>query len=427
MRSDVKLLRGILVVVVAATAFAHRAGAEEGGAAAAAALAASARVYYDEGKLDQALELFEKAYSLDPDKSLQVNIARIYDKKGDLARAQTEYEKLLKAPLDAAVKAKVEAWLAAVLEKFTGFLVLRVEPAGASVLVDGQAVVLSKEGGLELKTGRHQVVVRQDGFLDETRDVDVVSGAKVGVDVRLRSRLGKVKLDCACNGAQITVDGVSVGVVPLKHPLQLEPGAHLVELVASGFNKASRNLKVVSGEEILLSMKMESVVAKAPTPPVPAAVPAVPVAKASPPKETRKLGDAVIAKPATVKKASAWPWVTFGTGVVALATGGVLTWASSSQRAKVTGAATSSDGQTLLMTMEQAKKYQDNANRYQTAAVAMYAVGGAAALGGLIWGIVDLVRRPAARAEYSGQKKTVIVGASPWPSGAVVTVNVTGW
>jgi len=127
-----------------------------------------------------------------------------------------------------------------------------------------------------------------------------------------------------------------------------------------------------------------------------------------------------------VSAPSPWPWVTLGIGAAALVTGGVLTWATSSERAKVEKASQYTDG-TIKMTRSEALEHQSNADTYETASIAMYAVGGAAAVAGLVWGIVDVARpREAARAGRPGATPDLAarLGAFPVEGGAVVTLDI---
>jgi hypothetical protein len=105
-----------------------------------------------------------------------------------------------------------------------------------------------------------------------------------------------------------------------------------------------------------------------------------------------------------------------------LVTGGVLTWATGNERSQVTGAATYPDG-TLKMTREEALDHETKANNYSKGSAAMYVVGGAATLAGLIWGIVDATRqsRNATSSDsQDGATSRVLFGASPSPGGVAL-------
>ena len=94
----------------------------------ALALARSAEVMAEEGKLDEAVALFVKAYDLDPAPALLYNIGRLCDKKGDLVRAREYYERYIAAEKDAKNVAKAKARLEAVLSRVPGKLVVVCEP-----------------------------------------------------------------------------------------------------------------------------------------------------------------------------------------------------------------------------------------------------------------------------------------------------------
>ena len=64
-------------------------------------------------------------------------------------------------------------------------------------------------------------------------------------------------------GAEVLVDGSSVGLAPLALPLFLEPGDHAVELVA-GTSRTARPVSAVAGEEQRIRVVLEPVAADPP-------------------------------------------------------------------------------------------------------------------------------------------------------------------
>jgi len=54
--------------------------------------------HFAKKEYDQALKLFEKAYTLEPDAKLLYNIARVYEAQGKLSKAVELYKKFAKAP-----------------------------------------------------------------------------------------------------------------------------------------------------------------------------------------------------------------------------------------------------------------------------------------------------------------------------------------
>lgn len=89
---------------------------------------------------------------------------------------------------------------------------------------------------------------------------------------------------------------------------------------------------------------------------------------------------------------SAWPWVTFTLGALTLAGGGVLNYFGNQDLDAVANAERDDFGVIIGMSLSEAQKLEREGNLMNDSSIAMYAVGGAAMLSGLIAGIVDVVQ-----------------------------------
>ena len=242
----------------------------------ARSFAESAAVLGGEGKYDAAADLFQKAYDLDPQPILLYNIARMQQKKGDLTRARSLYERYLMDETDAAGLERGRARLGEILEKLPGRLVVVPDPAGARVEIDGRVVA---GGAVELKRGAHEVLVRLDGYGPEKRVAEVRAGEERRLDVKLTPVGGRLAMECDCPGGRVFVDGKGVGTFPLAGPLELASGVHDVEVLAAGHERFTRTVELRPGAttdlQVVLARLPEPVVAPAPraAPPPPSLPP----------------------------------------------------------------------------------------------------------------------------------------------------------
>lgn len=62
------------------------------------ALSAAAVEAFRAGEYDKAIELFERAYTLDPQPNYLFNIGRVYEEKADLSKAVANYQEFVKQP-----------------------------------------------------------------------------------------------------------------------------------------------------------------------------------------------------------------------------------------------------------------------------------------------------------------------------------------
>lgn len=173
---SVRFGAAILVPVLASTlASPHLARAADDRAA-AKALAATAATLAKQERYQEAIELYEKAYGLDPDPVLLFNIAYLYEKQGKLFEAVRGYELTLDAETSAPQRRDTESRLEQLRPRAPGRLALDGTPPGARVLVDGRSVGVLPTSSLELPAGDHELRVTSDGFLPEGRTVKLVPG-----------------------------------------------------------------------------------------------------------------------------------------------------------------------------------------------------------------------------------------------------------
>lgn len=75
------------------------------------------------------------------------------------------------------------------LERRVGTVMVRSNPPGAAILVDGQEWSSKTPTMMTLPAGKHKVVVRKEGYRDEDSDIDVRDGAVMNLDINWTSKL----------------------------------------------------------------------------------------------------------------------------------------------------------------------------------------------------------------------------------------------
>jgi len=139
-----------------------------------------------------------------------------------------------------ALAAAVAAFTGAAVSLPTGSAGLFVssEPGDAEVFLDGVAVGrTSNLDVLMLEPGRHDLEVRKEGFLPETRSVELRADDTSFVHVILTAISGGSIQLSANPEARVFLDGVREGTTPLTLPAL--PGNHTVRLERAGFNGES--------------------------------------------------------------------------------------------------------------------------------------------------------------------------------------------
>jgi hypothetical protein len=364
----------------------------------ATSLAKAGAVLLDEGKLDQALELFEKAYKLDPAPVLLGHMAKVHERKGEFAKARELYERFLAQETDPDRIAKGRARLAEVLDRIPGKLFVTVFPEDAKLTIDRNAT--RPGSAVDLKRGTHELEVNAKGYSPVRRTAEVLPGKETRLSVVLMPLPGRIEIRGGPRGARVTVDGADARTLPLDRPYVVPPGVHDVEVNARGYEKFTRKVDIVAESSTAIDVEMV----------------VLPVATAS---RSSPVGAVVAAPGEEVSKnadlrSSPWPWICIGTGAAALGAGVVMTGLAYRERSLVNGAARVGDVVTD-MTMIEAASHSDKARTFDTTSYVMYGVGGAAVL----TGIILAVTLPKDAMEADSVRPAL--AASPVPGGMAVS------
>jgi len=143
---------------------------------------------YDEGKFEEALVEFERAYEIAPHPLVLYNMAGTHRELSHYDEAIQYYERFLaegEGQVGADVLERGKSELAA-LRARVGTIAVNVDREGAAVLVDGKkAGDTPLARPLVLAPGRHTITVGMPGGRVETRIVTLASGDQAKVDVTL--------------------------------------------------------------------------------------------------------------------------------------------------------------------------------------------------------------------------------------------------
>jgi predicted Ser/Thr protein kinase len=117
-----------------------------------------------------------------------------------------------------------------------GSLRVTSNPAGAQVTIDGVAQdwYVTPFNTPPMKSGVHAVTAQIAGLGNQTKQVQVVAGEKLGVDFQLASDKAIYNITSAPAGAEISIDGVNAGkTTPAE--FTITPGQHKILLKLEGF------------------------------------------------------------------------------------------------------------------------------------------------------------------------------------------------
>lgn len=227
---------------------------------------------YREEKYDVAIDAFEAAFALAPRASVMFALAQatrlqyfVDGKFERIERAVELYRGYLSRddadPDQADVAVRHLAWLntqLAELQRQQDDSVARVivssDAPGATVRV-GDQPVQEVPAAFEVPPGTIQLTVEAPGYVAQVREVVAVGGTGLPIDVSLQPLPGELEIITE-EGAEIRIDGRSLGVAPLPAQ-QLTPGVHRVVILQPGRIAEVRTVAVEHSRQTRLEAPLE--------------------------------------------------------------------------------------------------------------------------------------------------------------------------
>ena len=227
---------------------------------------------YSLGQYLPSIQAFEEAYKIAPKPAILFSLAQAQRKQWVIDKDPTRLEAAVKQfrqylaevasggrradavqalselePALEAMKAKgMPAPTAAPPVKQAARLMVTSPTTGAQVSLDGASTSEAPFIG-EVKPGKHTVIVSAKGHDDEKREIQVLDGGLVAVDLTLKEKPALLDIK-APSGAEITIDGRVVGVAPLAAPLSASHGRHFVAVMKNGALAWTKEVDLVRGE-----------------------------------------------------------------------------------------------------------------------------------------------------------------------------------
>ncbi|MCB1844479.1 MAG: PEGA domain-containing protein [Halioglobus sp.] len=133
------------------------------------------------------------------------------------------------------------------LEALPGLLSITSEPAGASVIIDGEARGETPLTDLPVPMGEYPLTVQAPRYRTVTQTLDITGrGVRQSVGLTLAPAWAVITLDSLPAGAQILVDGETQGSTPAR--LELLEGERELQLQLPAHAPFAQTLSVTAGE-----------------------------------------------------------------------------------------------------------------------------------------------------------------------------------
>ncbi len=139
-----------------------------------------------------------------------------------------------------------------------GTIEVTSEAPKSVVYMDGKEMGKAPWKG-EVKTGTHLFEVKAPGYTTASREVVVEEDDERTIDVTpsIVGEPARLVLDANVEGAEVFVEGIKMGAIPIK-PLDLPPGPAHVIVKAEGYIAFEGDIQLTTGEPVNAEVKLVS-------------------------------------------------------------------------------------------------------------------------------------------------------------------------
>lgn len=142
------------------------------------------------------------------------------------------------------------------MEPIVGSVLVRSEPAGVDVAMDGDHRGTTPLLLTRLALGSHRLQFTRPGYQPRTVELDIDGAAPKAVDVALVADSATVRVTTDPPGAEVYLGGARYGVSPIVME-RIPAGESVLEVRADGYETAKRSLRVVAGEDAAVEVSLK--------------------------------------------------------------------------------------------------------------------------------------------------------------------------
>ena len=96
-----------------------------------------------------------------------------------------------------------------------------------------------------MPSGKYHLIVRKDGFFDESRDLTIIGGKQAAVVVKLRPSVAYLTIETNVDGAEIQITGIGSFEGAARH-VSVKPGTYAVNVRKDGYVSESRSITLAA-------------------------------------------------------------------------------------------------------------------------------------------------------------------------------------
>ena len=138
-----------------------------------------------------------------------------------------------------------------------GQLAVTSSPDGALVEIAGRSESWkTPQTIVALAPGTYKVTISKAGYAPETRSIEVASGSRASLDVKLAPTKGYLTVASTPAGVHIAIDGKETGKVSPAE-FNLDPAVHTITLHHEGYLDSTSDIKLAAGQSVSYSPSLK--------------------------------------------------------------------------------------------------------------------------------------------------------------------------
>ena len=217
---------------------------------------------FDEGRLPASLAEFEAAYAASHRPAILYNLGSVHALMGHSVEAVDALRRYLSegaGSIDLARQEAVQSEIA-IQEARIARVQLSVNVPGAEITLDDVPIGTAPlADAVRVSAGEHVVSSRADGF-DPMRFRFSVAGLEqrtIALELNARaSDAGVLELTTNVPGANVELDGRSLGLTPIEFPVGVSVGSHTLRITRPGYREHERIVPVAASANVVLEVEL---------------------------------------------------------------------------------------------------------------------------------------------------------------------------
>ncbi len=138
-----------------------------------------------------------------------------------------------------------ETVIIANLEISTGSLIVKTDPDGATIFVDGKNYGLTPIEIKDFEIGEHEIVISKEGYAQIIKKIEI-GKETVTIEEILTKAISEIFINTNPKGAKVIINGKEMGVTPLTLK-DINPGRYIITFKALGYEEMTKSIEVKEG------------------------------------------------------------------------------------------------------------------------------------------------------------------------------------